>query len=170
VQYTHEDHGNGERDLNQSLSLFKALPTSEPEYLRPPRVLVSFLWQKYLENVEPILKILHAPTSQRQILNNTEYGETLGTPTECLIFAICYAAVTTMTVEDCRVEFDEDKYEELKRYVSDLKPYIILLIYEDIAPELKAPSQKPTYRSQWTCVSCKPLSYTSYVMLKQEEV
>ncbi|CAI7578226.1 unnamed protein product [Penicillium glandicola] len=29
---------------------------------------------------------------------------------ECLISAICYAAVATMTVEDCRVELDEDKY------------------------------------------------------------
>ncbi|CAG8898913.1 unnamed protein product [Penicillium egyptiacum] len=116
VQQPHESRSYDERVLNQSPPLFKALPTSALEYLRPPRVLVSFLWQKYLENVEPILKILHTPTFQRQILSNTEYREALGAPTECLIFAVCYAAVATMTVEDCRVELDEDRHEVLKRY------------------------------------------------------
>lgn len=114
---TYRDDGS----LNQSPSLFKSLPTAVVEYRCPPRVLVSFLWQKYLENVEPILKILHTPTVQRQILNNTQSRETLGAPTECLIFAICYAAMATMTVEDCRVELDEDKHEVLNRYVYGLK-------------------------------------------------
>lgn len=118
----HESHRHDEWDLNQSPSLFKALPTSALEYLRSPRVLVSFLWQKYLENVEPILKILHASTVQRQILNNTQSREIVGAPTECVISAICYAAVATMTVEECRVELDEDKQKALKRYVSSLKP------------------------------------------------
>ena len=107
--------------LNQSQSLFKSLPTSVVEYRCPPRVVVYFLWQKYLENVEPILKILHTPSVQRQILNKAQSRETLGAPTECLIFAICYAAMATMTVEDCRAELDEDKHEVLNRYVYDLK-------------------------------------------------
>lgn len=118
----HESHRHDERGPNQSPCLFKAFPTSVLEHLRLPRVLVAFLWQKYLENVEPILKILHAPTVQRQILNNTQSRETLGAPTECLISAISYAAVATMTVEDCRIELDEDKHEVLKRYVSSLNP------------------------------------------------
>lgn len=115
--YQPDERYRDDGSLNQSLPLSKSLPTSVVEYRCPPRVVVSFLWQKYLENVEPILKILHAPTVQRQILNSIQSRET----TECLLFAICYAAVTTMTVEDCRVELDEDKVEVLNRYVSDLK-------------------------------------------------
>ena len=119
--YQPDESRRDDGSLNQSLSLFKSLPTAVVEYRWPPRVLVSFLWQKYLENVEPILKILHTPTVQRQILNNTQFRETLGSPTECLISAICYAAMATMTMEDCRVELDEEKHEVLNRYVHGLK-------------------------------------------------
>jgi hypothetical protein len=103
-----------------------------------------------VENVEPILKIMHPPTVQRQILKNTQCQQTLGASTECLISAICYAAVATMTVEDCRLELNEDKHEILKRYVSGLiwfgkKKVAILIIFQDIAPDLKAHLQRLIY-------------------------
>ena len=41
----------------------------------------------------------------------------LDAPTECLIFAIYYSTVVTMSAEECREEFDEDKAVILTRYV-----------------------------------------------------
>lgn len=41
----------------------------------------------------------------------------LEAPTECLIFAIYYSTVVTMSAVECRGEFDEDKAELVTRYV-----------------------------------------------------
>ena len=70
---------------SQSPLLLKGFPTSVLEHLRPPRDLVAFLSQKCLESVEPTLKVQHAPTVQRQILNNSQSRETLNPPVQCLI-------------------------------------------------------------------------------------
>lgn len=97
-------------------SLFKNPLTSALECFHPPTALISLIWQKYLESVEPVLKILHAPTVQKQIVDFIRVRGAIDPPTECMIFAIYYAAVITMTVEECRAEFNECKYEVLKRY------------------------------------------------------
>ncbi|KAK9235015.1 fungal-specific transcription factor domain-containing protein [Lipomyces kononenkoae] len=96
--------------------LFKAPLTSALESLHPPTELISFIWQKYLESVEPVLKVFHAPTVQKQIVDFIRGRGALETATECVMFAIYYAAVITMTKEECQAEFNEGKHEVLKRY------------------------------------------------------
>ncbi|KAK6540431.1 hypothetical protein TWF694_009226 [Orbilia ellipsospora] len=96
--------------------LFKLPLTTALECLHPPTILISFIWQKYLESVESVLKILHAPSVQKQIVDFIRGRRILDPPTECMMFAIYYAAVVTMTAEECQAEFKEDKHEMLKRY------------------------------------------------------
>ena len=113
--YQHQQrHENGKHDMSPSHSLFK--PPSDPalESLRPRPVLIISLWQKYLENVHPIINILHFPTTQKQIMGITRGREVLSPSTECLLFAIYYAAAATMTAEDCQNEFNENKTDMLK--------------------------------------------------------
>jgi hypothetical protein len=83
-----------------------------------PQVLMISLWQKYLENVDPILKILHTSSTQKQLMGNARGQEVASPPTECLMSAIHYAAVVTISVEDCRVEFNQNKSDMVKRYLS----------------------------------------------------
>ncbi|KAK9366313.1 fungal-specific transcription factor domain-containing protein [Lipomyces kononenkoae] len=108
-------------DDDEPCSLFKIPPykiprTSTLESLHPATRLISFMWQKYLDSVEPVLKILHAPTLQKQIVDFIRDRGALDLPTECVMFAIYYAAVITMTAEECQAEFNESKHEVLKRY------------------------------------------------------
>lgn len=65
-------------------------------HLHPATERIFPLWQVYLENVNPLLRILHVPTTQRQLLQAS--GSLAGIPPsfEALMFAIYYAAVASM--------------------------------------------------------------------------
>jgi hypothetical protein len=139
-----QKHGNTEYGISHGYTPCKMLADPTLESLRPPPVLIISLWQKYLDNVDPILKILHAPSTQRQILSIYRSREALSLSIECLMFAIYHAAVMTMTADDCQIEFKENKSEILKRYlfVIDLTIHN-LLIPQDTALGLENVSRKP---------------------------
>jgi hypothetical protein len=75
------------------------------------------MWQRYLERVDPVLKITHAPTVQRNILNITRDKSRfdLDFPHHTLLFSIYYTSVITMSGEECREEFQESRRQTLKR-------------------------------------------------------
>ncbi len=64
--------------------------------LHPQETRIFTLWQIYLENVDPLLKIMHVPTTQAQILRACSHLDTIPPPVEALMFAIYYAAVTSL--------------------------------------------------------------------------
>jgi hypothetical protein len=104
------NEGNGLRGL------FNTPLASALEYLRPPTAQLPFIWQKYLENVDPLIKIMHAPTVQKKIMSISRGRGILSPPNECMVFAIYYATVVTMTEAECQAEFNDCKIEVLKRY------------------------------------------------------
>ncbi|KFZ07801.1 hypothetical protein V502_09747 [Pseudogymnoascus sp. VKM F-4520 (FW-2644)] len=116
----HQPHeiGYGDIELHEGLAwLYKEdelNSTFQP--LHPPSELISFIWQTYLERVEPVLKIFHVPTVQKQIVDFIRDQGFLDPPTKCVLFAIHYASVITMTAEECQAGFNEGKHELLKRY------------------------------------------------------
>ncbi|KAH7482695.1 hypothetical protein FOMA001_g6593 [Fusarium oxysporum f. sp. matthiolae] len=60
----------------------------------------SFLWQIYLENIEPLVKVLHIPTMSR-LMTQVRRGEhDLRPGDEALVFAIYYSAVTSMETQE----------------------------------------------------------------------
>ncbi|KIV92694.1 hypothetical protein PV10_03966 [Exophiala mesophila] len=65
-------------------------------HLHPPEAKIFSLWQIYLENVDPLLKLLHVPTTQCQLLRATGHLAAIPPPMEALMFAIYYAAVTSL--------------------------------------------------------------------------
>lgn len=65
-------------------------------HLHPPEARIFSLWQIYLENVDPLLKLLHVPTTQRQVLRASSHLDNIPPPVEALMFAIYYAAVTSL--------------------------------------------------------------------------
>ncbi|KAI9042809.1 transcription factor domain-containing protein [Aspergillus affinis] len=118
---TNSDLGNVAGNDSQLRSLFKSEPVSSLEYLRPSPVTVPFLWQKYLENVDPLLKIFHAPTIQKQVMNLVRGRKNHDFPAECLMFAIYYSTVLTLDAAECQAEFEEDKEDLLKGYRSGVE-------------------------------------------------
>lgn len=87
------------------------------ELLHPSPETTSFIWQKYLETVDPLLKIFHVPTVQRHVMNVIRGRGNLDSSTECLLFAIYYSAVVSMPAAECLTELEEPKPVLLKQYV-----------------------------------------------------
>lgn len=60
------------------------------------------MWQVYQENVDPILKILHVPTTSKLIRQVRTSLDNLTPSTEALMFSIYYAAITSLDEEEVR--------------------------------------------------------------------
>lgn len=58
------------------------------------------MWQVYQENVDPIVKILHIPTTTKLINQTRKNLDSLTPENEALMFAIYFAAITSMDEED----------------------------------------------------------------------
>lgn len=63
------------------------------------------LWKAHTENVEPLCKILHIPSTFEMIQNVTPHPEIASKTEECLLFAIYHFAVFSMTDEECETNF-----------------------------------------------------------------
>lgn len=61
---------------------------------------VTFLWSVYQENVEPLIKLLHIPTTDAVLRDARRGSGTLSTGQEALVFSIYFAAVTSLEPEE----------------------------------------------------------------------
>ncbi|KAJ5902618.1 hypothetical protein N7495_003146 [Penicillium taxi] len=78
---------------------------------------IVFLWQTFIDRVHPILKIIHAPSVQRQITDFLQDGiQSASLPVHCLLHAIYYASVITLSVEECKNIFYQYKQDILEKY------------------------------------------------------
>ncbi|MCJ1477045.1 hypothetical protein MMC13_005716 [Lambiella insularis] len=90
--------------------------TSDLRALHPQPMIIYRLWQAFLENVNPLSKILHTPTVQGLILEGSANLEGINKALEALMFAIYTAAVNSMTSEDCLKLIGEAKPTVMERY------------------------------------------------------
>ncbi|KJK64293.1 specific transcription factor domain protein [Aspergillus parasiticus SU-1] len=84
--------------------------------LHPPAIKVFQLWQVYINNVNPLLKISHVPTLQAQVVEAAADPAKIPKPLEALMFGIYLVAVTSLTDEEVEATFDEGKAVLLSRY------------------------------------------------------
>ncbi|KAH9216525.1 hypothetical protein DL95DRAFT_335185 [Leptodontidium sp. 2 PMI_412] len=92
-------------------------PTNERMIdLHPPTVQIFRLWQKFLDNVNPIVKIFHAPTVQLQILEASADLENVSKETETLMFGIYATAISSLSEPECTSMFGEEKEVLRTRY------------------------------------------------------
>ena len=89
-------------------------------YLHPPETRIFTLWQIYLENVDPLLKIVHVPTTQGQILRACSHLGTIPPPVEAVMFSMYYSAITSLQ-DSTRMFPNEDRGELLERYRTGLE-------------------------------------------------
>ncbi|KAL4999811.1 hypothetical protein BDV10DRAFT_183959 [Aspergillus recurvatus] len=83
---------------------------------RPTPQTIAALWNKYLEIVDPVVKIFHTPTVQRLVMQAIQGRNKLDLALECLLFAVYYATVAAMTPLACESELQEDRLSSLRRY------------------------------------------------------
>ncbi|KAH8700692.1 hypothetical protein BGW36DRAFT_374788 [Talaromyces proteolyticus] len=92
---------------------------SKPRH--PPLGDIYQLWQIFIENIDPLTKVLHVPTVRPAIEKAASNIETVPRSFEALMFAIYSAAVMSMTDEECKQKLCESRKTLLLRYTSTTK-------------------------------------------------
>lgn len=82
----------------------------------PPAVHIIQLWQIYLNNVNPLLKLTHTPTLQEHIVEAAANIGKVSKSLEALMFAIYFMAVTSLNDEEARLTFHQEKPQLLQTY------------------------------------------------------
>ncbi|UKZ72453.1 hypothetical protein TrVFT333_000082 [Trichoderma virens FT-333] len=83
----------------------------------PAPDLLSFIWQVYVENVDPFIKVLHVPTMTEAIRLSEGGFDKLSAGMRALICSISLAAVTSLSDTDVQEAFGDTKEKVLSRLV-----------------------------------------------------
>lgn len=68
----------------------------------PAPNLMSFIWQVYVDNVDPFIKVLHVPT-MTEVIQLSEGGfDKLSSGMQALLYSISLAAVASLSDVDVR--------------------------------------------------------------------
>lgn len=73
------------------------------------------LWKLHAENVEPICKVLHIPSTAQLIDSVSQHPETASKTDECLLFAIYHCAIFSIPAEECMKRFKQDRSTMMQR-------------------------------------------------------
>lgn len=116
-----EDTETPPRDLNRmdphGGDLLLDSPASiDLRSLHPSPIQGLRLWQTFLDNVNPLVKLVHAPTVQQALLEATEDLDDVPKPMESLMFAIYACAVVSMSNAECEKILGEPRSDALPRY------------------------------------------------------
>lgn len=93
--------------------------------IHPSPVHIFRLWQTFLVNVNPLVKMVHAPTLQQTILDASEDVRNIPRHIEALMFSIYFLAVTSLQNEDCQSMFGEQRSTLLSRYAHGTQQALI---------------------------------------------
>ncbi|KAI0395125.1 fungal-specific transcription factor domain-containing protein [Xylariaceae sp. FL0594] len=84
--------------------------------LHPPAVQIFQLWQIYLDNVNPILKLTHTPSLQLQIIEAGENLQKVSKSLEALMFSIYLMAITSLSEQEVEQTFGDSRSHLLAKY------------------------------------------------------
>lgn len=82
----------------------------------PPAEQISTYWFIYKSNVDPVLKLLHVPYTEGLISQTSKDLDHVSKPMEALLFSIYFAAVTSISADDCIVLLGIEKQAALRKY------------------------------------------------------
>ena len=85
-------------------------------HLHPATENLFKLWHIFLENVNPMTKIIHRPSLEKQVVKASQDLDAIPRGLECLMFAIYTCAIGSMNEEDCEKILGESRDVLFKRY------------------------------------------------------
>ena len=88
----------------------------ETSALHPEQVHIFKLWQIYLENVNPLLKVTHTPTLQGRIIDAASRVGSMDPSQAALMFSIYCMSISSLDDRECRAIFATPKEQLLIRY------------------------------------------------------
>lgn len=84
--------------------------------MHPGQVQIFQLWQIYLDNVNPLLKVTHTPTLQPRIIKAVSDMRNISEALDALLFSIYCTAILSMTNDECFASFRLSRDYLLERY------------------------------------------------------
>ena len=95
-----------------------SLSANDLRLLHPSPNSMGALCNIYAENCDPVFKILHIPSLQQFVARAATdvYNIPSRNYVEALLFAMYYAAITSLTPEQCSQKFQEGRETLLARY------------------------------------------------------
>lgn len=115
-------HSSAETSTSQSSILFGSNPLRQRELrlLHPSPSQLTALFYLYQKNVDPMIKILHIPSLRKLVMTASTNIAAIpsGNYVEALLFAMYYAAITSLTQEECLQNFHDSRNSLLARYRS----------------------------------------------------
>lgn len=84
--------------------------------LHPDPAQIFRLWQIYLDNVDPLLKVTHHPSLQGRIVEAASNIININTTLEAIMFSIYCISIQSLLPEDCQALFALPKEDLLSRY------------------------------------------------------
>ncbi|KAF4627641.1 hypothetical protein G7Y89_g10515 [Cudoniella acicularis] len=103
-------------ETDSSTILFNLAGSVDLASLHPKPVQIFTLWQAFLDNVQPILRTLHAPTVQQQILRSTSNLLGASPAVHALLFSIYSNALLSMRDNACLAALNADSLTLVSRY------------------------------------------------------
>jgi hypothetical protein len=105
---------------NLSTFVFGGTPTSmisDVIDLHPNAMNAFTLWQAYLNNINPLSKLIYVPKVQDLLLETIRDPHSISPASTALIFSIYAAAVMSMTEDECQIKFCESQNNLHERYL-----------------------------------------------------
>ncbi|KAK6854137.1 hypothetical protein PG995_009230 [Apiospora arundinis] len=84
--------------------------------LHPEPIQIFRLWQIYLDNVDPLLKVTHTPTLQGRIVEAASKLKGIDPDLEALMFSIYSMAIISLGKEECKTMFGMAKTDLTTKY------------------------------------------------------
>ena len=101
---------------NDHLLFCPQKPTEDLSTLHPGQVQIFRLWQIYLENVDPLLKVTHTPTLQTRIIDAASDVANISPTLEALMFSMYCVSIISLSEDECVTFFGPAKRDMLTNY------------------------------------------------------
>lgn len=132
----------------------------DTQELFPSRWEGVFLWQTFLNRVEPLVKVIHVPTAQLHVFAAINRPESVCADLRALVFAICFAATTTLLADDTQ---NEIRHAHLRRYQQGMELSLYQSEFLD-APTLISLQAMVIYQVRECFVNC-PWPFLCFISL-----
>lgn len=110
---------------NHADLLFSSETPHPTDDIQPDPVHVFRLWQLFLERVNPLLKIIHAPSMQSYIMDAASDMSKISCNYQALLFAIYNMAVISLSESECVQMFAMRRDRAIARFSLGIKNSLV---------------------------------------------
>jgi hypothetical protein len=103
-------------ESNDHLMFGSRMTNIDLSTLHPGQLQIFRLWQIYLENVDPLLKVTHSPTLQASIIDAASDMGNVSAALEALMFSIYCVSILSLAEDDCYSLFGSPRRDLLTNY------------------------------------------------------